>query len=67
MIGRAAVLSGMKGLRNAHKILIRKPQCKTPLGIHRHIWYNNINMYLRDANGKGYGPKVGFYELGHEK
>jgi hypothetical protein len=34
--------------QNAYKLLIGKPQGKTPLGRPTHIWENNINMNLKE-------------------
>jgi hypothetical protein len=34
--------------RNAHRILVGKPQGKTPLERPRHRWVNNIKMDLRE-------------------
>jgi hypothetical protein len=34
--------------RNAHKILVGKPEGKRPLGRARHRWVDNIKMDLRD-------------------
>jgi hypothetical protein len=31
--------------RNAHKILVEKPERKRPLGRPRHSWEGNIKMY----------------------
>jgi hypothetical protein len=33
---------------NAYRILVRKPEGKTPLGRHRHRWKDNIKMDLRE-------------------
>jgi hypothetical protein len=38
----------MGEIRNAHNILVGKPECKRPLGRPRLIWKNNIYMYLRE-------------------
>jgi hypothetical protein len=34
-------------MRNAYKVLIRKPEGKRPLGRPRHIWEDNIRMDLK--------------------
>jgi hypothetical protein len=35
-------------MRNAYKILVGKPERKSPLGRSRHRWEDNIRMYLRE-------------------
>jgi len=35
-------------MRNAYKILVRKPEGKRPLGRHRCKWEDNIRMDLRE-------------------
>jgi hypothetical protein len=35
-------------MRNAYKILVRKPEGKIPFGIHRHRWKDNIKMDRRE-------------------
>jgi hypothetical protein len=39
--------------RNACKILVRKPEGKTPLGRPRHGWVDNIKMDLREIGWDG--------------
>jgi hypothetical protein len=34
--------------RNAYKILVRKPEGKTPLGRRRYIWEDNIKVDFRE-------------------
>jgi hypothetical protein len=34
-------------MKNAYKILVRKPEVKRPLGRPRHIWEDNIKMGLK--------------------
>jgi hypothetical protein len=43
----------MGGIRNAYKMLIRKPEGKGPLGRPRCSWENNIRMDLREGNKVG--------------
>jgi hypothetical protein len=38
----------MRGMRNAYKILVGKPEGKRPLGIPRHIREDNIRMDLKE-------------------
>jgi hypothetical protein len=38
-------------MRNAHKILVEKPEWERPFGRSRHRWEDNINM---DLTGVGY-------------
>jgi hypothetical protein len=38
--------------RNTYSILVGKPEGKTPLGIHRRRWEDNIKMDLRPV-GRG--------------
>jgi hypothetical protein len=35
-------------MRNAYKILVGKPEEKTPRGRPRHRWEDNIRLYLRE-------------------
>jgi hypothetical protein len=35
-------------MRNAYKILVRRPEGKRQLGRPRHRWKDNIKMYLKD-------------------
>jgi hypothetical protein len=39
--------------RNAYKILVGKPQGKSPLGRRRHRWMNNIKMVFREIGWGG--------------
>ena len=39
----------MEQSRNAHRIVVRKPDGRRPLGRPRCRWEDNINMYLREA------------------
>jgi hypothetical protein len=43
----------MEDKRNAYRILMVKPEVKTPLGRHRHRWEDNIKMYLREIGQGG--------------
>jgi hypothetical protein len=36
-------------LRNAFKNAIRKPEGNRPLWVHRHTWWGNIKMYLKEV------------------
>jgi hypothetical protein len=38
----------MREKRNAHRILVRKPEGKRPLERPRRRWVNNIKMELRE-------------------
>ena len=40
--------------RGVHKVLVRKPDGKRPLGRPRHRWEDNIKMDLQEVGG-GYG------------
>jgi hypothetical protein len=44
-MGRSYSTNGEK--RNAYSILMGKPEGKSPLGIPRRRWVNNIKIYLR--------------------
>jgi hypothetical protein len=33
---------------NAYRILVGKPEVKTPLGRPRHMWVDNIKMHLKE-------------------
>jgi hypothetical protein len=39
--------------RNAYRILVGKPECKTPLGRPRRRWVDNIKMDLREIGWDG--------------
>jgi hypothetical protein len=43
----------MGEIRNTHKILVREPEGKRPLGIPRRRWEDNIKMDLREIGLKG--------------
>jgi hypothetical protein len=43
-VGHVACMGKM---RNAYKVLARKPEGKSPLRISRHRWKDNIRMNLR--------------------
>jgi hypothetical protein len=43
----------MGDIRNAYKILVRKPEVKRPLGRARHGWEDNIKMDLEEMEWKG--------------
>jgi hypothetical protein len=40
----------MRGMRNAHKILVGKPEGKWSLGRTTHRWENNIKIIFKDIN-----------------
>jgi hypothetical protein len=44
----------MGEVRNAYKILVRKPERKRPLGRPRHRWEGIIGMDLREQVGKAW-------------
>jgi hypothetical protein len=39
--------------RNAHRVLVGKPEGKRPLGRHRRRWQDNIKMDLREIGWGG--------------
>jgi hypothetical protein len=39
----------MGKMRNAHKILVRKPRCKRPIAKSRHIWEVNMKMDISET------------------
>ena len=43
----------MEKSRNAHRVLVGKPEGKRPLRMRRHRWKDNIKMDLREV---GCGP-----------
>ena len=49
----AGPLASMRGKRNAHSVLVRKPAVQRPLGRPRHRWENNIKIYLYGNGGRG--------------
>jgi hypothetical protein len=40
-------------MRNAYKIVVRKPQGKKPLGRPRHGWDDNIKMNIKEIGYEG--------------
>jgi hypothetical protein len=50
----------MGEIKNAHKILVGKPERKRPLGKHRHKWEDNIKVDHREI---GFGVWIGFIWL----
>jgi len=46
-------IANMGDMRNAYKILVGKPEGKRPLGRPRHIWKNNIRIYIRETGCEG--------------
>jgi len=60
-------------LRNAHKMLARKPEGKGPLGRPKHRWEDHIKCQINrvegcrpDASGSEQGPMAGTYYYGNE-
>jgi hypothetical protein len=59
-------------MRNAYKLLVRKPERKRLVGIPRRRWKNNIKMDLQDiilecgldSDGSGSGPVAFSCEYG---
>jgi len=43
----------MREMRNAYKILVKKPEGKKPLGRSRRRWEDNISMYIREIGWEG--------------
>jgi len=41
------------GERDVHRVLVRKPEGKRPLGRPRRIWEDNIKMDLQEVGGGG--------------
>jgi len=41
----------MREGRVVHRVLVRKPEGKRPLGRPRHRWEDNIKMYLQEVGG----------------
>jgi hypothetical protein len=37
--------------RGAYRIFVGKPEGKRPLGLHRHIWKDNIKVDLKKLGG----------------
>ena len=43
--------------RGVHKVLVRKPEGKRPMGRPRRRWEDNIKMDLEEV-GRGYGDRM---------
>jgi hypothetical protein len=43
-VGWTGHVAQMRGMRNAYRILVGKPEGKKPLGRPRHRWVDNIKM-----------------------
>ena len=60
--------------RGLHRVLVRKPEGKRPLGIPRRRWEDNIMIYLREVGvggvlygvGSGQGQMAGTFKYGDE-
>jgi len=50
MVGHVA---GMGKVRNTYTVLVEKPGVTKPLGKPRHIWEDNITIYLRQIQQEG--------------
>jgi hypothetical protein len=42
-----------RGIRNAYRILVRKPEGKRSLGRSRRSWMDNIKMDIKEKGWKG--------------
>ena len=51
-------MARMKEMRGVHKVWVRKPEGKRPLGRPRRRWEDNTKMYLEKV-GRGYGDWMG--------
>ena len=54
----AGHVARMEEGRGVHKVLLRKPEGKRPLGRPRRRWENNIKMDLEEV-GRGFGDWMG--------
>jgi hypothetical protein len=45
----------MDEMRNVYKILVGKPEGKTPLGRPRRMWEDSLKMDLKDIGWEGVG------------
>jgi hypothetical protein len=50
---RTGYVSSIGEMRNAYRVLVRKPEAKKPLGRSRRRWEDNINMNLRELGWDG--------------
>jgi hypothetical protein len=56
-------IAQMGTTRNAHRILVGKPEGKRPLGRLRRRWMNNIEMDLREIGWVG----MDWIDLAHDR
>jgi hypothetical protein len=49
----AGHVASMKEDRGVHRLLVRKPEEKRPLGRPRRIWEDNIKMVVQEVGGGG--------------
>ena len=54
--------------RGVHRVLVQKPEGKTPMGRPRRRWEDNIKMDLQEVDGvgSGQGQVAGTCEYGDE-
>jgi hypothetical protein len=45
----AVYVARMGEMRNAHKMLVRKPEGKRPLGKRRHRWEDSIRIHVKEV------------------
>jgi hypothetical protein len=48
----------MEEMRNAHQIVVRKPEGKRPLAGPRHRWEDNIRMDLREIGWEAWTGSI---------
>jgi hypothetical protein len=60
-MGRGGHVARIGAKRNAHRILVGKPEGKKPVGRHTQRWEDNVNMDLRET---GWG-RMDWIHLAH--
>jgi len=50
----------LRDRRSVYRVLVGKPEKKRPLGIPRHRWDYNINMYIQEVGWRSWTGSIWF-------